>query len=454
MPPKPLRFFSASAEDQRVKNKAAGMWKCIGKSPDSVAGHLYHFKLKEKYDRYRKPYSRTVREAIYQKETRLYPALESNFGFPTLVQQDFTKDNWFKATISGLLEQDIKGHAWHRAGKIETGTFYINNILTDELKRDIAQLDTNMVFFKLIKKIYNICLSAYDEGRISFEQINDKIPTARQYDSLLQKNQLYRQLGYSSQVETDGSLTLTLPNRRALLTRWAVYRRTHLHMELPKIDIQNQKGIASDIGFISCFLTHDALLSTGGEFLHDHLFHVVNLMMLIFDKNQEGLSAAEKYYKEKTRIRCVIYKATETIERAKLALQSGGWHLNGAESSENTEKLPVRINIQDVLAIEMALAIITDALASYISYDKDAPFALSLYNQDSLDDNIPALWDDKSNQDLWIKRWAASEHPHPVPKPSNVRWIWTSIQALESQEPILSSLSIEEEKDSLTGLTG
>ncbi|MBS0654338.1 MAG: hypothetical protein JSR46_01045 [Verrucomicrobia bacterium] len=71
----------------------------------------------------------------------------------------------------------------------------------------------------------------------------------------------------------------SLPDRTALLARWA--RLMEKHPTLPPLDIVSSEGIATDLEFVEAYMSHDGLLSSGKEFVHDQLTHLIPTLVLI-----------------------------------------------------------------------------------------------------------------------------------------------------------------------------
>lgn len=85
-----------------------------------------------------------------------------------------------------------------------------------------------------------------------------------------------QQLGcFQLEQEADG-VYLTLPDREALLSRWEKLRESH--PELPPLDIVSSNGVAGNLEFIETYLHHHALLSTGEEFVHDSIAHIIPVL--------------------------------------------------------------------------------------------------------------------------------------------------------------------------------
>lgn len=104
-----------------------------------------------------------------------------------------------------------------------------------------------------------------------------------------------RALGYDFKLNNNNHI-LILPDREALLARWAVL--SEKKPGLPPLDIASSNGIASDLSFIEAFFAHDAILSSNKEFVHDHTFHVLPILSLL-------LSISDKHFYHKAKFEMV-----------------------------------------------------------------------------------------------------------------------------------------------------
>ncbi|MCB1137006.1 MAG: hypothetical protein KDK78_12120, partial [Chlamydiia bacterium] len=89
----------------------------------------------------------------------------------------------------------------------------------------------------------------------------------------------FKALGY----QWEGN-TLILPDRDALQARWEHLRTDRPDLHLPEISIYScPEGKAEDADFLFAHLRHDAVLSEGDEFVHDHIYHLVPMFRRIFE---------------------------------------------------------------------------------------------------------------------------------------------------------------------------
>ena len=87
-------------------------------------------------------------------------------------------------------------------------------------------------------------------------------------------------------IKSEGdSTTWTLPDQEALMARWQSLRE--LHPELPELTLYSGEGVADDLEFAEAYLTYSALLSTGEEFFHDRVFHVIPLLVGMLERGTD-----------------------------------------------------------------------------------------------------------------------------------------------------------------------
>lgn len=123
-----------------------------------------------------------------------------------------------------------------------------------------------------------------------------------------QRALIFYQLGYECKAE-DSGVYLNLPDKNALLCSWERLRNTQ--PQLPALNIIPSEGVANDLEFVEAYFKGDVLLSTGKEFIHDHLSHVLPTINMIFNSSLNTLN--QSYQKEKTRVVTVLVKAYRRI---------------------------------------------------------------------------------------------------------------------------------------------
>ncbi|MBS0615980.1 MAG: hypothetical protein JSR58_05455 [Verrucomicrobia bacterium] len=106
-----------------------------------------------------------------------------------------------------------------------------------------------------------------------FQHDEKLYPAVEINDPILSETQ--KELGYSYKVE-NGRIHLELLDREALMANWKNLQQSNPH--LSDLNVANDEGIADDITFVEAYFTHDVLLSSGREFVHDSLFHVLPML--------------------------------------------------------------------------------------------------------------------------------------------------------------------------------
>ncbi len=133
---------------------------------------------------------------------------------------------------------------------------------------------------------------------------------------------MHKALGYS--WNRDGNVTnLNLPDREALIANWKKSQEDC--PELPSLDIVSSDGIADDIEFVEAYFSHDALLSSGKEFIHDSIFHVLPLLTQIGYLRSGSFNHPKdpSYKKERARLVKALAKIYRTLMIAKKQIEEG-----------------------------------------------------------------------------------------------------------------------------------
>lgn len=151
--------------------------------------------------------------------------------------------------------------------------------------------------------------------------------------------QLLMQLGYRTERKEDG-VYLYLPDREALLANWETLRE--IDPQLPGLTIQSSEGIASDIDYVKAYFTHDAVLSTGKEFLHDHQAHILSVIVLILssEKPSDELGQNPAYRTEKSRMVRLLGKAYRRVMIARELCRTNFLKLSEVELELLKKHLP------------------------------------------------------------------------------------------------------------------
>lgn len=161
-------------------------------------------------------------------------------------------------------------------------------------------------------------------------------------------------LGYCSRVTPEG-VYMFLPDKEALTVRWEKLREKD--PTLPKLDIISSEGISDDMAFVEAFFTHDALLSTGKEFVHDHHGHIFPLIGIILNPQNELLP----YNQSKAALVKVVAEGYRGIMLAKREIEEGVIGIPKAQLALLEKRLEI---------LEAGLGAFVDGLSSLPRYDK------------------------------------------------------------------------------------
>lgn len=97
---------------------------------------------------------------------------------------------------------------------------------------------------------------------------------------LLKWGEMLRSLGYKSFVGEDNAFYVDFPDVRCLNALWKKQ-----HPDLPPLNLQSSKGIATHKEFIEGFLKGIVFVSDDVEFVHDQTLHVMSkIKLLLCDK--------------------------------------------------------------------------------------------------------------------------------------------------------------------------
>ncbi len=172
---------------------------------------------------------------------------------------------------------------------------------------------------------------------------------------------LLQNLGYSCDKKTG---ILLLPDHEALKKGWTKLQQTY--PQLLDLDIVSSEGVADDFSYINSYLTNDVLLSTGREFVHDHLFHVISIVRLLStslcrSQKSEGMT----YPDIKAGILKHVLRCLRRLEWAKIELLP--------KDADVVMSNNVRITKHDLKMIETSIAAVVDGTAAYSRLDDEDP---------------------------------------------------------------------------------
>ncbi len=202
----------------------------------------------------------------------------------------------------------------------------------------------------------------------------DAIPGAEEYKTLadqllkakvlpyvehkLKHAETLRKLGYGCTCDKNG-VYLTLPDHTALLHRWEKLRK-----ELPglgALDIVPMNGKADAKTFLSHFLEKGVPLDSEAEFVHDHLIHVIPMIILMLDSGTY-VHGGEKITYEMLRnhVRAYVRELCEKREQLKKEIRE----------AKETRGAPYERKVALRRVMETLISARVDTLTSFDSYKK------------------------------------------------------------------------------------
>ncbi len=123
------------------------------------------------------------------------------------------------------------------------------------------------------KRIEEKRLEIWPAVELSAKDVINLLDPKSRFPSVIHNHlEIFSELGFK--IEQKGNeVYLRLPDREALLSRWAKLRKKH--PKLPELKVQSSQGVAGHLEFVNAYFRCDVLLSSGKEFIHDHLIHVL-----------------------------------------------------------------------------------------------------------------------------------------------------------------------------------
>lgn len=295
------------SEEEEIANRSGEMWECVDRIavPDSV-GYDYVFRLK---DEYMTASDVIITDAVRAKVEEIFPAVEpfENMLGPSLMHLTcLEKAQGDKAKLlNEFIDADSHVPGFH-------------------------QKQTDPAYQSTYERAVRLSVQA----------------------------DLLERAGYKIEHKDDG-VYLYLPDREALLARWEKMRETT--PELPRIKIVPSEGVADDLAYIEAFLSSDALLSNGKEFVHDSTVHVMGLIRLVGDMiSAPGIKQPLKYEAEKLK----MVKSVAAFYRRLIILKN---EFNDPHLKMPEDKLKLFNEQFDKL--QMGLAAVVDDIAAIDSSD-------------------------------------------------------------------------------------
>lgn len=133
----------------------------------------------------------------------------------------------------------------------------------------------------------------------------------------MREPELMGRLGYRLDKENG---TITVPDSQLFSHRWK--KEQENNPTLPDFKICDAEGIASDEDFIEAMFTHDVVLSSSNEMVHDHFAHIVPLLQQILETDPD--QRVEKYTNTRALFRDLIKGLWEEVQAIKTEMDANG----------------------------------------------------------------------------------------------------------------------------------
>lgn len=251
-PSLPAPLPAVSAPQPEVASKTEGLWECLSrkKDPDSD-GFLYLFKLRDVCDDVTEDEERY--KNLDHAQTRmnaLFPAIQK-MGWQVLFLDPKSEQKF--------IEGALRYRMWADHPDIKPRT------------KEYKQLSEQLLKSKVLPDV---------ENKLGYA---DKL----------------RALGYGCESNREG-VFLTLPDHTTLMDRWKKQ-----YPGMAPLDLVSMEGKADAKTFISLFLERGAVLDARAEFVHDHLVHIIPMLMLLLD------SGGKSYEMHREQMRDCVRKLLE-----------------------------------------------------------------------------------------------------------------------------------------------
>lgn len=380
-----LRIEESTKIEEFCK-KDSEMWKCVDRNRDHLyGGYVYIFQAREEFD------------FLHPKVPELDQQLVTDILAGVKPDQALTNFKLAKRKIAKLIEESctIKNQEIYPA--IEPTIQELTSLFSDPDLKDLGySMETKRegVFFlfpdrEALQARWAIAQSKRAEILDEFEDRLKKCQYDREAIAKLCQESKFAPFEFEEFLEE-----LANPVLAPLI--WHMIRP-----DMPDFDIASGDGIADDPEFISNWLSHDVLLTSGSEFIHDQYFHALRTIKFMLKYFSKG------FKKEKFRLVKLVCKAYRRIEIAK-------------------KKLKKQKN--EIAKMELTLGLIVDAISSK-SNTSIAFSGTGSFRENLADDLTVYEWTGdvaSSNQNIWKKRFGNEPLNHKFLKD-----LWTQIKEIE-----------------------
>lgn len=299
-----------SNEMEDLQEHSGQIWNCIAKYRSPHGGHIYHFVPKEKYDNFSNTNPNLLSRIANAVENgnEILPA--ENPPLEEIYRLSDTKKEIDHAVAEKYKEifpavEPPPKEVWHLCDDRRVIDATVEDLLFQAVSRRVA-VSRNLGLEK------GLDLEYLDE-----EHQLDKKGCHSKWDSFRRQREILNEVGYRVIMDEDHHLHLELPDLEALHNGWKHVQRTHPDLQLPDLDVVESKGIADDLSYAQAYSDHDALLSSGKEFVHDHTTHLMTRISRM-------LEGKENYEAEKERMLSLINNVRDTIQEAQKREEPGG----------------------------------------------------------------------------------------------------------------------------------
>lgn len=240
-------------------------------------------------------------------------------------------------------------------------------------------------------------------------------PALHLLGSIIKVRRELKQLGYDFKSDRTGNdCYLKLPDRNALMARWERLRIKY--PDLNELDVADSSGVASDIAFIEAYLSHDCMLSSGKEFIHDHTVHLLPTLAFMLSREVGKLIyPKEKFYLVKN-----VVQNYRKLVIARNQLIQGTLNMNAKAVAKAKKGLD---------QIDTVLGVIVDEISASPNPRKLGGRAVT---KDIMGRMLSTVTVD-SPKNPWIKYWNHRFGPPNVLTPEMMQKMWKLVNEIVTQ---------------------
>ncbi len=241
------------------KELSSTFWECISYYPSSFGGRIYQFIPRAEYDDLT-PVDRLFHiVAAKSKYEEIYPTLEPSLSLVTYLNED------------------------------------------DQMIQDACAAEEEF------KEYYLTLFDGSPELTVEWENYCRNMP--KKLKQMRVDFAPLREIGYRLIYSKNNGIDLSileLPDLETIKNGWQFLQNKYPEMHLSDLDLVECNETLNDRSFMKAYLKHDALLSTGKEFVHDQFSHVLARLELMLLKK-------ENYSRIMRRVRYLISKLYNAI---------------------------------------------------------------------------------------------------------------------------------------------